>query len=192
MVIVEYHVIDNYSGCVQFARQLLAIGTDAADIATVMDMHGSCGRIEDLNLRVIPGRSGDRLLLTRIVEGAERIGSRINGRRRDVRTIHRVQIAHRGSVGPSGDVNPGGIDVAGRELGRNEMIDRGRVRIFPPGRVSDLYVTRWVQLAIPIIPSNSRVVRKWVVVRRFAPLRSQHDVSDVFRIIGERSEEHTS
>src|SRR5208283_5828247 len=104
----------------------------------------------------------------RIVERAERIGTRINGRGRYVRTIHGVEISHRGAVGPSGDVNASGIDLPGRNLGCNEMIDRGRVRIFPPGRVCDLYVTRRVQLAIPIVPSNPLVVRKWVVVRRSA------------------------
>ena len=182
MMIVENNVIDNHAGRVQLAGHQLAVGTDAANVACVVDMHRSCARIENLNLLVARGRTGDRLLRTRIVERAEWIGRRINRRRRDVRAIHRVQISHRGAVGPSGNINSTGIDVAGRDFARDEMIDRRCVRIFPPDGVANLHVTRGVQLPIPIVPADAVVVRKWVVVRRLAPLGRQNYVSNIFRV----------
>src|SRR5258708_1409479 len=105
-------------------------------------MHYPCGWIEDLNLFVIRRRTRGWRLRARIVKRAERIGRRIDRCCRDVRTIHGVEKAHRGAVGPSGYVNPIGIDLTSCDLVCDEMVDRCRVRIFTPGRVSDLYVTR--------------------------------------------------
>src|SRR5260370_4904296 len=172
VMIVEDYVIDNHSGCVEFSRELLAVGTDAADVASVMNMHRSRGRIEDLNLFVAGRMSGNRRLRAWIVERAERIGSRINRGRRDIWTIHGVKKTHRGSVRPSRYVDSTVIDVAGCDLSGDGMIDGCCIRIFTPGRVSNLYVARRVKLAIPIVPSDSFVVRERIVVRRFTSFRS--------------------
>src|ERR1700731_113008 len=72
VMIVEDYVIDDHSSCVEFSRELLAVGTDAADVASVMNMHRSRGWIEDLNLLVAGRGSSDRRLRARIVERAER------------------------------------------------------------------------------------------------------------------------
>ena len=90
MAIVEKHVIDDHSRRVQLGRHLLAVRTDAADVAGGVDVHDSGGRIENLNLRVIGGRPRDRPLRAGIIERTEWIGSGVHRGRRYVRTIRRV------------------------------------------------------------------------------------------------------
>jgi hypothetical protein len=74
VALVEHHVVDHDSGRIQVTRHLQSVGTDAANVAAVADMHRSRGRIKDLNVFVVSGGSGYRTLLTSIVECAEWIG----------------------------------------------------------------------------------------------------------------------
>src|SRR5271156_3544940 len=97
-MIVEYHVLDRYSGRAQIGGELFAAWTYAGGVAAIVYMHSWYGRIDYLNPRIICRRADDRVLAAWIVECAERVGRGIDRECGDIGPIQGIQISHRGAV----------------------------------------------------------------------------------------------
>src|SRR5216683_6655928 len=144
-----------------------------------MYMHSWYAGIEYSNLLIIRGDircRNHRRLRTWIVERSERIRCGIDCYRSDIRPVQRIQVRHRGSVRPTGYIDAIRIYFASSYLLLNEVIDCRRVDILTIGSVTYFHIAFRIKLAIPIVPSDTMIVGKWIIVSSSSSLRSEYYV----------------
>src|SRR5260370_972290 len=73
---IEDQVLDDDTDRGQLTVELLRVGTQPDDVAVVVDVHRGNAGIEDTDFAVVPGNPCYGFLRTRVIERAERIGSR--------------------------------------------------------------------------------------------------------------------